>query len=576
MKYFTKLTLLLMLLIGITIPSVYAQTDSDGDGINDNVDKCPNSVRIDTEPPGPDGCYDKDGDGLTGDDDLCYNSPLPSNSLGCWDEDQDGFAYDPNYVNQISPKDNCPTEYSLTNNGCPDPNAATPTHHPTSTPDTSHTNTSHTATPTATEETGTHVGLPDTSAPATFEACANLSLPSQLEKDKFGTLTTDNNATPLNFRGAPSTDSGVIASVRATEVFQVLDGPRCTASLRWWNVYFEGRSGWIAESSGNAYLARPLTINDEEIPDNAIVIVEDLTQATNDNGGTYYRYEQNPRVTLSPGTKVRVIMSVPNGHTYIYIDILDGTDLLSILQESTNDNSGVAPENLEFEARQPANDDPSLHSVYGESDADGKIFIIIVPPTNEGSTGRGSGGQDSNTSATGRGGDDSSSSSSSATGRGSESSSNSSSAAAAAAAARNNTSTCNNVAVEIDIYGNSFFSPNGELLDSNEDTGWNTRVVEDAWFGVALDGTQSISSIEFNSYSWTDTVGNSVKDFDVTYYDLASGEFVEILLGTASQESGYQTYTFDRSVTVDNIVIFIVNNHGGTAYEVADIRVCAE
>ncbi len=89
--------------------------DSDGDGIIDEKDKCPNEAG---EP--PDGCpkpKDSDGDGIVDDKDKCPNEPgKPPDGCPIKDSDGDGIMDD---------KDKCPKEPETKNgyqddDGCPD------------------------------------------------------------------------------------------------------------------------------------------------------------------------------------------------------------------------------------------------------------------------------------------------------------------------------------------------------------------------------------------------------------------------------------------------------------------------
>jgi OOP family OmpA-OmpF porin len=90
-------------------PPPAAPADSDGDGILDTTDKCPQEPGI-----APDGCPDKDTDGDTVFDskDACPTEAGPPDKCGCAlkDQDKDGVPDD---------FDKCPTEPG-TINGCPD------------------------------------------------------------------------------------------------------------------------------------------------------------------------------------------------------------------------------------------------------------------------------------------------------------------------------------------------------------------------------------------------------------------------------------------------------------------------
>jgi outer membrane protein OmpA-like peptidoglycan-associated protein len=83
--------------------------DSDGDGVPDRDDKCPNE-------PGPaalGGCPDKDGDGIIDAEDKCPSEPGPKETGGCPDKDGDTVA---------DKDDRCPdVPGPPENQGCPQP-----------------------------------------------------------------------------------------------------------------------------------------------------------------------------------------------------------------------------------------------------------------------------------------------------------------------------------------------------------------------------------------------------------------------------------------------------------------------
>lgn len=82
--------------------------DTDGDGITDAEDECP-------EVPGvisAQGCPDRDGDGIVDDEDKCPDTPGLEKYDGCPDTDGDGI---------IDPDDECPTVAGIKElKGCPD------------------------------------------------------------------------------------------------------------------------------------------------------------------------------------------------------------------------------------------------------------------------------------------------------------------------------------------------------------------------------------------------------------------------------------------------------------------------
>ena len=84
--------------------------DTDGDGVSDNNDTCPNEAGLKALA----GCPDADADGLANAQDACPNEAGPVANNGCpWkDSDSDGV---------LDKDDNCPTEAgTVANNGCPE------------------------------------------------------------------------------------------------------------------------------------------------------------------------------------------------------------------------------------------------------------------------------------------------------------------------------------------------------------------------------------------------------------------------------------------------------------------------
>ncbi|RTY86694.1 OmpA family protein [Flavobacterium sp. RSP15] len=83
--------------------------DTDGDGIQDSEDECPNEAG----PKELKGCPDTDGDGVADKDDACPNEAGPKELKGCPDTDGDGVA---------DKDDKCPTVAGpKENGGCPWP-----------------------------------------------------------------------------------------------------------------------------------------------------------------------------------------------------------------------------------------------------------------------------------------------------------------------------------------------------------------------------------------------------------------------------------------------------------------------
>lgn len=90
------------------IKIAFGGTDTDGDGIYDDEDECPETPGLEEF----NGCPDSDGDGIPDKDDACPELAGPAEFNGCPDSDGDGVA---------DPQDECPNVAGLESlNGCPD------------------------------------------------------------------------------------------------------------------------------------------------------------------------------------------------------------------------------------------------------------------------------------------------------------------------------------------------------------------------------------------------------------------------------------------------------------------------
>jgi len=87
--------------------------DTDGDGIPDPQDECPTVAGL----PALNGCPDADGDGVADEQDECPNEAGPVENNGCPYEDADNDGV-------LDKDDECPeTPGTVANNGCPEPTA---------------------------------------------------------------------------------------------------------------------------------------------------------------------------------------------------------------------------------------------------------------------------------------------------------------------------------------------------------------------------------------------------------------------------------------------------------------------
>ena len=108
-------------MLGYTMPEDKKAPDADGDGIPDELDKCPTEAEDFDDFQDEDGCpdLDNDGDGVLDVDDKCPNDPEDMDGFededGCPDPDNDGDGI-------LDVDDQCPNDAGPPeNNGCPDP-----------------------------------------------------------------------------------------------------------------------------------------------------------------------------------------------------------------------------------------------------------------------------------------------------------------------------------------------------------------------------------------------------------------------------------------------------------------------
>src|SRR5690606_29406352 len=99
-------------------PECHGCPDNDGDGICNNKDACPDEAGLPASELNDNGCpiVDRDGDGILDDEDDCPDTPGVESSIegcnGCPDSDGDGVC---------DSKDQCPDEFgTVANNGCPE------------------------------------------------------------------------------------------------------------------------------------------------------------------------------------------------------------------------------------------------------------------------------------------------------------------------------------------------------------------------------------------------------------------------------------------------------------------------
>jgi hypothetical protein len=81
------------------------------------------------------------------------------------------------------------------------------------------------------------------------------NLPGRLVIGKTGRVTP---GLANRLRSGSSYASSIIGRIPAGGVFNVLAGPTCDAATRWWQVSYNGQTGWTAEGYGTEYWLEPI------------------------------------------------------------------------------------------------------------------------------------------------------------------------------------------------------------------------------------------------------------------------------------------------------------------------------
>ncbi|MBE0689259.1 MAG: hypothetical protein IH587_03950, partial [Anaerolineae bacterium] len=93
-----------------------------------------------------------------------------------------------------------------------------------------------------------------TSGAASTFVCPSAPLP-RLQVGKDGVVVAGLGAN--NLRSAPAGDAAQTGSLPADAIFSVVSGPLCRGRHVWWQVEYQGVSGWTAEGEGDVYWLAP-------------------------------------------------------------------------------------------------------------------------------------------------------------------------------------------------------------------------------------------------------------------------------------------------------------------------------
>jgi uncharacterized protein YraI len=65
--------------------------------------------------------------------------------------------------------------------------------------------------------------------------------------------------TPNNLRGGPSQNDRLLGVIPGGQSFTIVGGPQCNNNGAWWQVNYNGTTGWTMEGQGSSYWLEPLS-----------------------------------------------------------------------------------------------------------------------------------------------------------------------------------------------------------------------------------------------------------------------------------------------------------------------------
>jgi hypothetical protein len=98
------------------------------------------------------------------------------------------------------------------------------------------------------------------SAPPDAAFVCEGSLPARLKKGMTGEVLPQP-PTPSNLRAQPSRSANVVARIPPGTTFAVLEGPRCSGGIVWYQTRYNNVTGWLAEGIGREYFIGPFGNN---------------------------------------------------------------------------------------------------------------------------------------------------------------------------------------------------------------------------------------------------------------------------------------------------------------------------
>lgn len=124
------------------------------------------------------------------------------------------------------------------------------------------------------------------------------ALPSRMTVNQPGKVIARNG---VNARERPSAASARVMGLPEGSAFTVIDGPVCAEGIAWWEIRFEGRTGWVAEGSGGDYWLQSLAPNLREVRLEDVTFAYDRAVASGAYGGYTAEQRLSDSLTLPNG-----------------------------------------------------------------------------------------------------------------------------------------------------------------------------------------------------------------------------------------------------------------------------------
>jgi uncharacterized protein YraI len=128
------------------------------------------------------------------------------------------------------------------------------------------------------QPTGTASSVDSTATPEIAVSATNANnpdvcdpaAPPRLAKGTQGRVQP---TAPNNLRADPISDGTKLGQIPAGEVFNVLDGPRCAEGYTWWQVEYQGMTGWTVETVEGEYVVESPAMWQSITPENVSSLV---------------------------------------------------------------------------------------------------------------------------------------------------------------------------------------------------------------------------------------------------------------------------------------------------------------